>query len=298
MLLRLLLLLPAVVMTAACSVQFEPYQRGDTTEEIAAYIEVRFGQNAREAAFFSALEDAVTDKDGPALLPLLAPRIISDSIDSDMASFFGEFPDTAPQRSDIVTYRFNRDQSGNGPDQLSVTAEFVYIYADTNPVFMTVSGEAAGSDPIRVINLRAQPLDPRNWAAPAELGPIRQAVRAIAYATPVILILAFALWLAMPRLKHRYLWLIAIFATTPTFTFNWASQSINALAPTLERSDEGVWRIELVEWIITGVQLSRVGDYHPWIITIGLPLGASWFLFRAIAGRLEKKPVSGRPADA
>lgn len=288
--LRLVLLVPAVLLTAACSVQFEPYKRGATSEEIGAFVDARLSQNSREATFFSALRGAIDAKDGTALLPLLAPAIVADTVEADMAQFFAQFPDLPLQHADLVTYRFNLDQSGDGPDQLSVTAEYVYLYETAQPVFLTVTGEAAGSDPIRAIILRSQVLNPANWAPPEELGPIRKGVRVIAYATPVILFLAFSIWLAMPRLKHRYFWLIAIFATTPTFTFNWATQSLNALAPSLERGDDGIWRLEAVEWIVTGVQLSRLGDYHPWIITIGLPLGACWFLFRAGAGRLERKP--------
>lgn len=289
MVLRLILLLPAVLLMAACSVQFDPYQRGATSDEIGAFVEARFERNSREAIFFTGLRSAIDAKDGTALLPLLAPAIIADTVETDMAQFFAQFPDLPLERADLVTYRFNLDQSGDGPDQLSVTAEYVYNYETAQPVFLTVTGEAAGSDPIRAVNLRSQVLDPANWTPPKQLGPIRQGVRAIAYATPVILFLAFAFWLAMPRLKHRYLWLVAIFATTPTFTFNWATQSLNALAPTLEQGDDGIWRFEAVEWIVTGVQVSRLGDYHPWIITVGMPLGACWFLFRAMAGRLERK---------
>lgn len=287
---RIICLLPLLWLVSACSIQFAPYERGYTPDEIAVIADERFREHSREEAFVTGVVNAVLDRDGEALTTYLNPAVVTATIDRDLDGFYNQFPTRAPDRLDMITYQSNLSQTGNGPDTLTIRVEYVFVYSDFSPVFLTMTGQAQGADRITASNLRSQILDSANWSAPADLGTLRQTVRALGIISPLILVIAFASWVAVARrLRRRLVWLFVLLATTPSFAFNWASQEIQLLAPSLEGID-GITRFELIEWIVTGVQVSRAGDYQPWVITVGLPVGALWFLFLLVSRRIEMKP--------
>lgn len=294
---RVLILVPLMVLLTGCSVQFSPYQRGLSPEEIDAFARQRFQLHEREQVFVDAMLNAVRDRNGEALTALLSPTIIAPTLERDLAGFYGQFPTRTPERIDMVTFQSNLNQVGTGPDTLTLKVEYVFVYENFAPVFLTVTGQAEGAEDIRAINVRSQTLDPSYWQVTGEDGTLRKVIRWIAIGTPITLVIAVSFWLANLRhMRRPIIWLITLLATTPTFAFDWATQNFSLLAPSLDQI-EGIWRFEGVEWIVTGVQVTRGGDYHPWIITIGLPLGALWFLFKMMTGGVERRVLPGEEVE-
>lgn len=299
---RVFILLPVIWLLAGCSMQFAPYQRGPSPAAIEAFAAQRFEEHEREKAFVYGIFDAVRNQNRDALVSYLSPAVIRPTLERDLTGFYGNFPTRAPARVDMVSFQSNLNQQTGAADTLTLKVEYVFVYETFDPVLLTVTGEAAGAGPLQAVNVRSQTLNPYHWSAPGELGTQRQIVRALAIASPLTLILAFSLWIAVAgRIRRRAIWLVALLSTTPTFVFNWSTRDWSLLAPAFEKID-GIWRFEAVEWIVTGVQVSRTGDYHPWLITIGLPIGALWFLFKLASGSIERRPQlapapSRAPAD-
>lgn len=275
------------VLLSACSAKLNPYERGLTTEQIEIRAQARFEDHHRERDFVQGVLGSVRAQDRETLIRFLAPSLVSPTIQRDFDSFFSNFPNRAPQTIDMVGYQTNLEQQTGRADRLTLQVEYVFNYEGYGPVYLTMTGVADGAASLRAINLNSSLLDAAQWQPQSQLGTTRQLVRVLAIASPLILLIALAVWVSRARqLRRRLIWLVVILATSPTFAFNWASRDFNILAPTLESID-GVWHFDLVQWVPFGLQLAKSGDYAPWIITIGLPLGALWFLIKLASGRIE-----------
>lgn len=298
---QVLLIAILAMSLAGCSAQLQPYERGLTPDQISSFAEARFTEHHRERDFVQGVLGSVQTEDRDTLILYLAPGLISPTLDRDMDGFFSNFPSRAPQRVDMVGYHTNLDQQTGSPDRLTLNVEYVFDYEGYGPVFLTVTGVADGANSLRIINLNSQLLEVGQWQPRGALGSIRQSVRVLAIASPIILLIALAVWMVNARrLRRRLIWLITLLATSPTFAFNWASQHLSVRAPALSFTD-GVWSFDLVEWIPLGIRLEKTGDYSPWIITVGLPVGALFFLFqvlnRGVEFRDQGPAATSRPSE-
>lgn len=277
----------SAVFLAGCSMHLDPYQRGSSTEEIERFAEERFETQHRERDFVRGVLGSVRAQDRETLVRFLAPNLVSPTLQRDLDGFFGNFPSNRPATVEMIGYQTNLDQQNGRPDRLTLRVEYIFDYEGYGPVLFSMTGLAEGAASLRAINLQSRLVERAQWQPQGTLGSTRQTVRVLGIAAPLILVLALLVWLRMAsRLRRRLIWLGALLATSPTFSFNWASQDIQLLAPRLTQSD-GRWDFDLIAWIPTGVQFAKAGDYNAWIITIGLPLGALWFLFKTLTKRIE-----------
>lgn len=277
-------LMPLVLALSACSVQLQPYQRGASADDFATYADDHL--EAEERAFLDEVFSAALDRDQAFLTDVFVDTVATSDLENAFPSFFANLPSEQPERVDIVG--ISRPRLA-GIDQTALMLEYMLVGPQGGHNYLRIAVRRDEAGDWRLYNLRALTYDRAIFANPDQLGAFRTIMLVLALASPALVLIALGVSFAIRGLKRRLLWTIAIIFPLPTIAFNWSTQSLQILAPTLERSGDTVTP-QLVSWVMTGAQLSKAGDYHPWILTIGLPLGAAWFLTKWMLGELARRP--------
>ncbi|WP_300545705.1 hypothetical protein [Maricaulis sp.] len=281
-----ILLLPLLAAVSACSVQVQPYLRGPTADEIATMSD-KIGDEV-DRAFIREIYRAALDRDRAVLTSAFVDEIGQADLETGFTSFYQYMPEDRPVRSDLVTWVFNTHVMNDADPVHTLTAEYVLEASNGQLHHLYMQSRRAGGGDPRMASLISNHLPTNGFEMPDRWGWLRMLMAGLAIASPLVLFAAISVRLRIHNLEKPILWTAAILITAPTFTFNWTSQAIDVIAPFVQTGGTTV-NVSLFSWIVTGSQVARAGDYHPWMLTIGLPLGAAWFLLRHWTGGLRLK---------
>jgi hypothetical protein len=283
-------LMPLLLAVTACSVQVVPVVRGESSAELEASRNDSI--TAEEAAFTTQVYDAVLAVDQDWLRAAFVDGITPEAMETGLAEFYSSIPDKTLARADIIAFSRGSELVENQRVHTAQT-EYVLVTPEEALTYLRIIIRRTGDEAWEIQNLWSFTVDPATFAIPEQPGGLRNFIRALAIASPSLIVLALLVSWNVRRLKRRILWTAAIVITAPTIAFNWSTQALHILSPGLAQNGEEL-NLTLINWVMTGTQISRVGDYHPWILTIGLPMGAIWFLLKWAFGGLALTP---RPND-
>jgi hypothetical protein len=294
MIVRTLLILLAAVSLAGCSIRIQPVSFGMSPDQV----ETMADENMRpdETELVDRGYNALIDRQPEIIFDDLALHLQNDQGREALAQMASQFPAGPPVRSDLITFRLNTFTSASGEERRTLSKDWAVTFDDGRVMVVFIQIIQVNDGPIRIEGYRFREADPALWAEPETLGPARIAVLVVAGLTPLLILGGIVAVFRIRRLRRRWLWLLVCVITVPTVQFNWSTENLSVLAPTVA-SGEGNWSLQLMIWVVTGVEIAKAGDYHPWLITIGMPLGALLFWFRYATGTLARKDDGLTPPD-
>ena len=82
---------------------------------------------------------------------------------------------------------------------------------------------------------------------------------------PIFILITLVVCIKTPIPRRKWLWIIFILGGISTFSINWTT---------------GEYGFNLIQYQLLGSGIFSAGEYAPWIIVVGLPLGAILFWFK------------------
>lgn len=101
-------------------------------------------------------------------------------------------------------------------------------------------------------------------------GPLHYVVLALAVVIPLFILYALVCCIRTRGEKRKWLWLLCIAVGVLQFRLDWAS---------------GAWDVQLLSFQLLGAGVVKSGPVSPWVLSVGVPLGAILFLIRRHALR-------------
>jgi hypothetical protein len=90
-------------------------------------------------------------------------------------------------------------------------------------------------------------------------------VLVLACIVPVFIVITLIYCVKTPMLKRKWLWVLFVVGGIGTISINWTT---------------GLYEFKILQYQLLGVGATAVGEYAPWMITAGFPLGAIVFWFK------------------
>lgn len=219
-----------------------------------------FGSPADEKAA-SHYVDLLRDRQYAAIEAVVDPSQRRPDLHQKLETMASYLPSASPTSVKVVGV-----QSMQRSGERTISYTFQYQYPDRWLLIRVVRRTTDGSTTL--LGLRVQPL-------PAALETINRftlhgksalqyAVLAAAIVVPLLCIYALALCVRTPLRGRRWPWILFIIFGLVTVSVNWTS---------------GQWNVQAISFLLFGAGASKA-PYGPWIISVGFPLGAIWFLAR------------------
>ncbi|MAP95753.1 MAG: hypothetical protein CMK07_12455 [Ponticaulis sp.] len=106
-------------------------------------------------------------------------------------------------------------------------------------------------------------------------------------ANPLFLLATAVFCLLNKKVKRKYLWIPFILVGLWGFDFNW---STGKFAFELINFENGMINIQFFSIHLLGAGIVKYGEFAPWIVSIGSPVGAVWYWVSARKGPASKMP--------
>lgn len=289
MILRLFLALLTCVLLTGCSVNFQPYSRGPSPEAIEEFADDLADERPELQAFRLAITDAALAGDIDAITALMHPDLRA-SVSPEQITPFRELILAAPiEQVDLITYRWHRQIRNDQPDITTIWLEYMLVREQAPLLHLNISAEQTGDgEPYLFKGFRWQEFETAYWEDPEELTNLHYVVIALAILSPFLILQSLLKILTTRNLAGRWLWLLAVFVTLPTFQFVWSTGAFQFIAPALS-GDGGNFTFKIIHFVLTGSEISKGGEYQSWVVTTGFPIGALIFHIRWFTGQLKHK---------
>ena len=297
MIFRAFLVFIAGLAVSACSVRIQPFDPGASPGQIEDMADR--SMTAEETAMVTRAYDALLSRQPETVFDSLAAHLQTDASRFMLEEMTTAFPVEAPVRSERTSFRLNTFTSSTGETRRTVTNQWALTYENGEVISVFIQLASGDGEPLHIERYSYVEVNPAAWAPPERLTPAHIAVIAAGIAFPLIILVTLVAIFRMRRMKRRWLWAIAAIITVPTVQFSWTFGQFAWLAPAIDAGG-GDWSIQLMVWVATGVEVTRTGIHQPWVVTLGVPLGAAWFWLRYLTGGIARKPeVTGTsdPAD-
>ncbi|MEN0652880.1 MULTISPECIES: hypothetical protein [Hyphobacterium] len=294
MILRAFLVLVAGLAVSACSVRIQPFSPGASPEQIEDMADR--SMTAEESALVTQAYEALLSRQPETVFDSLAAHLQTDASLIMLEDMATAFPDEAPVRSDRITFHLNTVTASTGDTRRTVTNQWALTYENGEVISVFIRLVTGDGEPLHIESYNYAEANPAAWAPPERLTPAHFAVIAAGIAFPLIILVTLVAIFRIRRIKRRWLWVIAAIITVPTVQFGWTFGQFAWLAPAIHGGG-GSWSMQLMVWVATGVEVTRIGIYQPWIVTLGVPLGAVWFWLRYLTGGIARKPEVTSPPE-
>lgn len=90
-------------------------------------------------------------------------------------------------------------------------------------------------------------------------------ILAFAFIVPIFVLISLIFCIKTPIPKRKWLWVIFVLGGIGSITMNWST---------------GAFVLKLLHYQLLGAGVVSAGEYAPWIVSVGFPLGASIFWFK------------------
>ena len=90
-------------------------------------------------------------------------------------------------------------------------------------------------------------------------------VLALSFMVPLFILVTLVYCIKTPIQKRKWLWVLFVLGGIGTISINWST---------------GMYDLKIFQYLLFGAGVTTAGEYAPWVITAGLPLGAIIFWFK------------------
>lgn len=244
--LNLLLLILSISGLSGCFNASWMYQR-ETPEALRDFAEQRVQLLlAKDSAALLANDD---EQAGQAATQQLA---------SDVAQALAALPSTQPSNSHWLAY------TALSPTQLVVNYELEYPEQWAQLSLLINVAEQYQLAGIQ-LNFASASLASQNAFSFSDKSWLHYAFLFACFLMPLLVLATLWLVIKTPQLRFRWLWLLVTLIAFPVFNLNWTS---------------GDWNMQWASIRLAGMNYYRLGDFGPWVLSFGMPIGAVLALIR------------------
>lgn len=226
------------------------------------------------------LLETIARKDPPAFEANMVDELYSNPARrAAQAALFKIYPDDA---SPELVYAEELKQRGAGPR----ASLYVLVYE-------LVSGRDIYGITLNMVQLDSGfyrlagfPMDPLEYRLStgldltfADKGALHYLVAALAIALPVFMIATAVACFRNPDIRYRWLWVPFILIGLWGVEFDWASGDFAFIMFGFQEG--GFWYVNFISFQLLGVAVVKAAHMSPWIVTLGFPVGAVAYWFRA-----------------
>jgi hypothetical protein len=101
-----------------------------------------------------------------------------------------------------------------------------------------------------------------NKLEPLGKSALHYLILVLAFIVPIFIVVSLVCCVKTPIPKRKWLWVFCILGGTGTISINWST---------------GVYELRLLQYQLLGAAAVASGEYAPWLVTAGFPLGAIIF---------------------
>lgn len=226
------------------------------------------------------LLETIARKDAPAFEANMVDELYSNpSRRAIQEALFKNYPADASAK---LVFAEELKQPGAGP-RASLYV-LVYEVVSGRDIFgITLTMVQLDSGFYRLAGLSVDPLEYRLSTGLdltfADKGAPHYLVAALAIALPVFMIVTAVACFRNPDIRNRWLWIPFILIGLWGVEFDWASGDFAFVM--FGFGEGGYWYVNFFSFQLLGVSLLKATQLSPWILTLGFPVGAVAYWFRA-----------------
>ncbi len=206
------------------------------------------------------------------------PSLKADDVHAVLTKMAAEFPAEEPTSVKVIRARTTKGRSGDGTaaERLDLTFEYKF---PSGPVLSNISLQKTGAiSTIIAFNAARVPAGFNDFTLAGRTG-LQYLVLLLAVTIPAFSLYTLVLCYRTLHDKWKWLWMAAIAVSLGQFSIDWVA---------------GIWSLQPLSLLLFGVGAARsLGGYGPWVISIGLPVGAIAFqVWRRLRGNTYAPPAS------
>lgn len=182
----------------------------------------------------------------------------ADGLETELTKLLSRLPDTPPLKTTWLRY------NAVGPAQVVVSYELAYPQRWAQ-LSLLLTVEATLQLHSVQLNFADQSLASQNAFNLTGKSWLQYAFLFACLIMPLLVLATLWLVVRTPGLRFRWVWLLITLIALPVFNLNWTT---------------GDWNMQWDSIRLAGMSYYRLGEFGPWVLSFGLPVGAILALFR------------------
>ncbi|WP_342617096.1 hypothetical protein [Rhodoferax sp. GW822-FHT02A01] len=217
-----------------------------------------------ESTFAKEFFQKIQSKDFESVKSQIDPALASQVPDEKLIEIAGYFPSGNLLSTELIGSQVNVVNS-NWQGNFTFEYHFEHGWVVSNVVLTRVNGKLLVMG-FHVYQTQASQKEINKFSL-AGKSPLQYSVFAFVILTPLFILVTLITSIRTPIPKRKWLWILFILGGIGTISVNWTT---------------GDFGFQVVQYQLFGAGAFAAGEYAPWVLTVGLPIGAIAFWFMRV----------------
>jgi len=222
----------------------------------------------------------IRGRDFDYVLSHIDPELIGQISEEKLEEIAAYFPSGQLLSTELIgsqVYNFNSTWQGN----ISFEYEFESGWALANVVLKRADDRTTVTG-FNVYRTEASQKELNKFVLSGKT-VLHYLVLGLAVVVPVFIIITLVYCIKTPIQKRKWLWVLFVLGGIGTISINWTT---------------GMYEFKILQYQLLGAAATTAGEYSPWVITAGLPLGGIIFWFKRNSFIEQGKAIKSSQQDA